>query len=38
MNDVFALQSEITRAVAARLQARLSSDETVALDGSSFGS
>src|SRR6266567_2493237 len=32
MKDVFALQSEITQAVAARLKARLSPDETVALD------
>ena len=32
MKDVFALQSEITQAVAARLKARLSPNETVALD------
>ena len=32
MKDVFALQSEITHAVAARLQARLSPNETVALN------
>src|SRR6185503_20323924 len=31
MKDVFALQSEITQAVAARLKARLSPNETVAL-------
>src|SRR6476619_7313713 len=32
MRDVFALQSEITQAVAARLKARLSPNETVALN------
>jgi serine/threonine-protein kinase len=32
MKDVFALQSEITQAVAARLKARLSPNETVALN------
>src|SRR3989440_5486165 len=32
MKDVFALQSEITQAVAARLKARLSPNETAALD------
>src|SRR5438132_6550000 len=32
MKDVFALQSEITQAVAARLKGRLSPNETVALD------
>src|SRR5438067_515405 len=32
MKDVFALQSEITQAVAARLKARLSPNETLALD------
>jgi serine/threonine protein kinase/tetratricopeptide (TPR) repeat protein len=32
MKDVFALQSEITQAVAARLEARLSPNETVALN------
>src|SRR5213596_478873 len=32
MKDVFALQSEITQAVAARLKARLSPNEAVALD------
>src|SRR5689334_21031560 len=32
MKDVFALQSEITQAVARRLKARLSPNETVALD------
>jgi adenylate cyclase len=32
MKDAFALESEITRAVAARLRARRSSDETVARD------
>src|SRR5438128_5895472 len=32
MNDVFALQSEITHAIAARLKARLSPNETVALN------
>jgi serine/threonine-protein kinase len=32
MQEVFALQSEITQAVAARLQARLSPNETVALN------
>jgi tetratricopeptide (TPR) repeat protein len=34
MKDVFALQSEITQAVAARLKGRLSPNETVALDES----
>jgi serine/threonine protein kinase/tetratricopeptide (TPR) repeat protein len=32
MKDVFALQSEITQAIAARLKARLSANETVALN------
>ena len=32
MKEVFALQSEITQAVAARLKARLSPNETVALN------
>src|SRR5258705_6648447 len=34
MKDVFALQSEITQAIAARLKARLSPNETVALNES----
>ena len=37
IKDVFALQSEITQAVAARLKARLSPNETVALDESTNG-